>query len=61
MDEVFGRRDLISPAKLKELSVKSDGRGFIQFGSHIGAVAASGACVALTWGSLWVVPAFITV
>lgn len=59
MDEVFGRRDLISPAKLKELSVKSDGRGFLQLGSHVGAVALSGSCVALTWGTVWVVPAFI--
>jgi fatty acid desaturase len=59
VDEVFGRRDLISPAKLKELSVKSDGRGFLQLGSHVGAVALSGSCVALTWGTAWVVPAFI--
>jgi fatty acid desaturase len=59
MDEVFGRRDLIVPARLKELSVKSDGRGFLQLGSHLGAVVLSGSAVALTWGTLWAIPAFI--
>jgi fatty acid desaturase len=59
MDEVFGRRDLITPARLKELSVKSDARGWLQLGSHVGAVAISGTGVALTWGTPWVVPVFI--
>jgi fatty acid desaturase len=59
MDEVFGRRDLIAPARLKELSVKSDSRGFLQLGSHLGAVVLSGSAVALTWGTLWAIPAFI--
>jgi len=59
MDEVFGRRDLIAPARLKELSVKSDARGWLQLGSHVGAVVLSGTGVALTWGTLWVVPIFI--
>jgi fatty acid desaturase len=59
MDEVFGRRDLFAPARLKELSVKSDGRGFLQLGSHLGAVVLSGSAVALTWGTLWAIPAFI--
>jgi fatty acid desaturase len=59
MDEVFGRRDLIAPARLKELSVKSDARGFLQLGSHVGAIAISCTGVALTWGTPWVVPIFI--
>ena len=59
MDEVFGRRDLIAPARLRELSVKSDALGFLQLGSHVGAVAISGTGVALTWGTPWVVPIFI--
>jgi fatty acid desaturase len=59
LDEVFGRRDLISPARLRQLSVKSDARGFLRLASHIGAIAASGTCVALTWGTFWVVPAVI--
>jgi fatty acid desaturase len=59
MDEVFGRRDLIAPARLRELSVKSDARGWLQLGSHVGAVVISGTGVALTWGTPWVVPIFI--
>jgi fatty acid desaturase len=59
MDEVFGRRDLIAPARLRELSVKSDALGFLQLGSHLGAVAISGTGVALTWGTPWVVPIFV--
>src|SRR5579863_5380091 len=59
MDEVFGRRDLIASARLKELSVKSDARGFLQVGSHLGAVLLSGTAVALTWGTGWAVPLFM--
>jgi fatty acid desaturase len=59
VDEVFGRRDLINPAKLRELSIKSDARGWLELGSHIGAVALSGTCVALMWGTVWAMPAFV--
>lgn len=59
MDEVFGRRDLISPAELRALSVKSDARGFLQLGSHVGAVVLSGIAVAYTWGTVWLLPSFI--
>jgi len=59
MDEVFGRRDMIAPARLRELSVKSDARSWLQLGSHVGAVALSGTGVALTWGTPWVVPIFV--
>lgn len=59
MDEVFGRRDMISPAKLKALSVKSDLRGFKQVGGHLGALVVTGVALALTWGTWWAVPVFI--
>ena len=59
MDEVFGRRDMIAQPRLKELSVKSDLRGFIQLGSHVCALALSGTMVVLAWGTAWAVPAFI--
>ena len=59
MDEVFGRRDMIAPARLRELSVKSDWAGFVQLGSHLGAIALSGAALMLTWGSWWAVPVFM--
>jgi len=59
VDEVFGRRDLISPAKLRELSVKSDRSGFLWLGSHVGALVLSGYVLALTWGTVWTVPLFV--
>jgi len=59
MDEVFGRRDMISPARLKALSVKSDARGFMRVGGHLGALVVTGVALALTWGTWWAVPVFI--
>ena len=59
MDEVFARRDMIAPARLKALSVKSDWRGFAQLGSHFAALALSGAALSLTWGSWLAVPIFM--
>ena len=58
MDEVFGRRDMITPARLKSLSVKSDAAGFVQLGSHLGAIALAGLALASGWGQWWAVPAF---
>jgi fatty acid desaturase len=57
MDEVFGRREMIAAARLRELSVKSNARGFMRVGSHLAALTASGAAVFLSWGSWWAVPA----
>jgi fatty acid desaturase len=59
MDEVFGRRGMIAPVRLKELSVKSDARGFLQLGSHLAAIVVSGTALYFMWGSWWGVPAFI--
>ena len=59
MEEVFGRRDMITPARLKQLSVKSDASGFVQLGSHLGALALTGTALWLTWGTWWAVPAFV--
>jgi fatty acid desaturase len=59
MDEVFGRRDMITPASLKALSVKSDASGFVQLGTHLGAIALTGAALYFAWGSWWAVPAFL--
>lgn len=59
MDEIFGRRDLIAAARLKELSVKSDLRGFVRLGGHLGALALTGAALLYCWGTLWAVPLFI--
>ncbi len=59
MEEVFGRRDMITPARLKALSIKSDAAGFVQLGSHLGAIALAATLLALTWGTWWAVPAFV--
>jgi fatty acid desaturase len=59
MDEVFGRRDLIAPARLKALSVKSDLRGFAQVGARLSALVLSGVALYLTWGGWLAVPVFI--
>ncbi len=59
MDEVFGRRDMIEPARLRALTVKSDARGFLQLGSHVGALLLSGAALHALWGGWWAVPVFL--
>ena len=59
MDEVFGRRDMIAPARLKALSVKSDARGFVQLGSHLAALVAVGRRAMADLGHLVAVPVFI--
>jgi fatty acid desaturase len=59
VEEVFVRRDLIDAARLKELSRKSDLRGFVQVGGYLGALAVTGAALLETWGTLWAVPVFM--
>lgn len=59
MDEVFGRRDLIKPARLRELSVKSDILGARQVASHLGALLVSGLALWWSWGTWWMLPAFV--
>jgi fatty acid desaturase len=59
VDEVFGRRDMISPARLRELSVKSDLRGCVRLGGYLGAVLLSGVALAASWGTPWAVPVFM--
>jgi fatty acid desaturase len=59
MDEVFGRRDMIAPDKLKALSVKSDARGAARVGGYLGALVLSGSALYFAWGSWYAVPAFV--
>jgi fatty acid desaturase len=59
VDEIFGRRDLIAAARLKELAVKSDLRGLIRLGSHVGAVALTAVALLRAWGTPWAVPLFM--
>ncbi|WP_439814290.1 fatty acid desaturase [Zavarzinia sp. CC-PAN008] len=59
MEEVFGRADLIEPARLRALSQKSDARGFVQIGSHFAAILATGVLLWATWGTWAAIPAFL--
>lgn len=59
MQEVFARRDVLSPARLRALCRPSDFRGWCQTLSHVGAAGASGALLWRLWGGPWAVPVFI--
>ena len=61
MDEVFAAegKARLDPQVLRGLMRKSDMAGFIQLGSHLLALAASGWALWLAWGSWWGVPVFV--
>jgi fatty acid desaturase len=59
MDEVFARRDMLAPVRLKALSVKSDLRGAVRLGGHVAALAVTGTALWLSWGGRLAVPFFI--
>jgi fatty acid desaturase len=59
VDEVFVRRDVIDPARLRALCAASDGMGALQTLSHLSAVAITGTALWLTWGTPWAVPVFM--
>ena len=59
MDEVFVRREVIDPAKLRALCVASNGKGAIQTLSHLGALGVTGTLLWLTRGSWWAAPVFM--
>ena len=59
MEGFVGRRGLIEGKRLRALSRRSDLRGFVQIGSHAGAVLVTGLVLSATWGTWWAVPVFI--
>ena len=59
MDEVFARREMLTREQLRELATRSNLRGCLQVGSHLGAIVITGTGISMTWGSWWVVPFFI--
>ena len=59
MEEVFGRRDMITPARLKALSIKSDAAGFVPPASPLSVISPAATLLALTLGTWWAVPAFV--
>jgi fatty acid desaturase len=50
---------LVTPERLKQLSIRSDRRGLIQLFSQIAALAIASAGIALTQGSVWIVLPFM--
>ena len=59
MDAEFSRRKLLERDQLRALYERSDLRGLVQAGSHVGAVLLTGFILWQTWESWWAVPAFI--
>ena len=59
MDAEFSRRKLLERDHLRALYERSDARGLLQAGSHVGAVLLTGYVLWQTWGTWWAVPAFI--
>ncbi len=59
MRTAFTRRDLIARGRLRDLMQRSNARGALQLGSHLGAIAVSGALLWQLWGSWWAVPIFM--
>src|SRR5215472_16524174 len=59
MEGFVGRRGLIEPKRLRSLSQRSNTRGALQLGSHVGALIATGVALHLSWGTLWAVSVFL--
>ncbi|MEO1550577.1 MAG: fatty acid desaturase [Pseudomonadota bacterium] len=54
MDASFSRRKLLEPAELRALNEKSDLMGWLQLGSHLGALALAGVAHGAAMGTPWV-------
>src|SRR5579862_6731804 len=59
MEGFVGQRGRIEAKRLRSLSQRSNLRGALQLGSHVGALVATGIALKLSWGTLWAVPAFM--
>ncbi len=57
MEESFAVRDLVPPARVRELLTRSDRRGLVQLLIHATAVAATASLVANARGTVWLSPA----
>ncbi|MEM7664004.1 MAG: fatty acid desaturase [Pseudomonadota bacterium] len=58
MEAVFAKSIRVDPKRLRALSQKSDNRGWLQTGSHIGAIALNGLALSITWGTWLALPLF---
>jgi fatty acid desaturase len=59
MNEVFVRRDVIDPAKLRNLCLPSNLAGLAQALSHVGAIFVTGSLLWLFRSTFWAVPLFM--
>lgn len=59
MDQIFARDDALAPERLRQLSRRSDARGWLQLASHFSAIGATGAAIYFTLDTLWVVVPFL--
>jgi fatty acid desaturase len=59
MDDFVGRKDLIPPKRLRQLTRRSDLRGSLQTLSHFGAIILTGVILYFTRASWWCVPIFV--
>jgi fatty acid desaturase len=59
MDQVFARDDALAPERLRQLSRRSDLRGWLQTLSHFAAIGATGAAIDYTLGTPWIVLPFL--
>lgn len=59
MQTSFSRRDLIAPARLRDLMQRSNLAGALQLGSHFLALLISGTLLWHLWGTLWAIPVFM--
>ena len=54
MEACFSRRALVTPSELRDLSARSDVRGALQMGSHLGALGVAAVLHGLAMGTGWV-------
>jgi len=59
VEEVFGRANMIGRERLRDLSRRSDLRGWLQTSSHFGAIAVTGTALQFAYGTLWAAPLFV--
>ena len=53
MEGFIARKDICSFTEMRELSVRSDAKGLVQLGSHVGAIVAMGVVVWAVSGTWW--------
>jgi fatty acid desaturase len=59
MDQVFARDDALASERLRQLSRRSDLRGWLQTLSHFAAIGATGTAIYFALGTWWVVVLFL--